>query len=281
MAGLQVRQHGADVRLTEYNFCRTESEYQKCNQKIWLYGFRIKIEINDRLNWYSQVKRSEIKMEYGYCRISTPKQNIDRQVRNILSAFPNAKIYKEIYTGTKTTGRKKLEEIVKLARSGDTIIFDSVSRMSRNADEGVNLVFIKEPHINTAAYSKALSSTEGLSDTGNQIADEYIKATRNMLKILAENQIRLAFEQSQKEVDDLHRRTSEGIETARRNGKQIEQVAGRKLHVKKAKPAKEIIQKHCKSFGGTLSDSECIKLAGISHNTFYKYKRELLAEMMP
>lgn len=103
-------------------------------------------------------------MEYGYCRISTPKQNIDRQVRNILSAFPNAKIYKEIYTGTKTTGRKKLEEIVKLARSGDTIIFDSVSRMSRNADEGVglymqlydegvNLVFVKEPHINTATYS--------------------------------------------------------------------------------------------------------------------------------
>lgn len=230
-------------------------------------------------------------MEYGYCRISTPKQNIDRQFRNILSAFPNAKIYKEIYTGTKTTGRKKLEEIVKLARSGDTIIFDSVSRMSRNADEGVglymqlydegvNLVFIKEPHINTATYSKALSSAEGLSDTGNQIADEYIKATRNVLKILAENQIRLAFEQSQKEVDDLHRRTAEGIETARRNGKQIGQVAGRKLHVKKAKPAKEIIKKHCKSFGGTLSDSECITLAGISRNTFYKYKRELMQEMM-
>ena len=131
-------------------------------------------------------------MEYGYCRISTPKQNIDRQVRNILQAYPNAKIYKEVYTGTKTTGRKKLEEIVKLARSGDTIIFDSVSRMSRNADEGVglymqlydegvNLVFIKEPHINTATYSKALSSAEGLSDTGNRIADEYIKATRNVL----------------------------------------------------------------------------------------------------
>ena len=210
-------------------------------------------------------------MEYGYCRISTPKQNIDRQVRNILQAYPNAKIYKEFYTGTKTTGRKKLEEIVKLARSGDTIIFDSVSRMSRNADEGVglymqlydegvNLVFIKEPHINTATYSKALSSAEGLSDTGNQI--------------------RLAFEQSQKEVDDLHRRTAEGIETARRNGKQIGQVAGRKLNVKKAKPAKEIIRKHNVSFGGTLNDSECITLAGISRNTYYKYKRELLAEMM-
>ena len=230
-------------------------------------------------------------MEYGYCRISTPKQNIDRQVRNILQAYPNAKIYKEVYTGTKTTGRKKLEEIVKLARSGDTIIFDSVSRMSRNADEGVglymqlydegvNLVFIKEPHINTATYSKALSSAEGLSDTGNQIADEYIKATRNVLKILAENQIRLAFEQSQKKVDDLHRRTAEGIETERRNGKQIGQVAGRKLNVKKAKPAKEIIRKHNVSFGGTLNDSECITLAGISRNTYYKYKRELLAEMM-
>ena len=142
-------------------------------------------------------------------RISTPKQNIDRQVRNILKHILMLKFTRKFALGTKTTGRKKLEEIVKLARSGDTIIFDSVSRMSRNADEGVglymqlydegvNLVFIKEPHINTATYSKALSSAEGLSDTGNQIADEYIKATRNVPKILAENQIRLAFEQSPK-----------------------------------------------------------------------------------
>lgn len=41
--------------------------------------------------------------------------------------------------------------------------------------------------------------------------------------LLAERQIRQAFEQLQKEVDDLHQRTLEEIETARRNGKQIGQ----------------------------------------------------------
>lgn len=40
------------------------------------------------------------------------------------------------------------------------------------------------------------------------------------LMSLAKEQIRLAFEQSEKEVQDLHQRTKEGIETARLNGKQ-------------------------------------------------------------
>ena len=36
--------------------------------------------------------------EYGYARISTPKQNIERQVRNILAAHPKAHIIREIFT---------------------------------------------------------------------------------------------------------------------------------------------------------------------------------------
>ena len=72
---------------------------------------------------------------YGYCRISTRKQNMERQVRNILAVFPDAIIIREIYTGTKFQGRKELEKLLKIVQTGDTIIFDSVSRMSRNADE--------------------------------------------------------------------------------------------------------------------------------------------------
>ena len=94
---------------------------------------------------------------YGYCRISTKKQNIDRQVRNILAAYPTAQIVKETYTGTKMC-RKGLDYILGKVESGDTIVFDSVSRMSRNAAEGValymqlfekgvELVFLKEPTI--------------------------------------------------------------------------------------------------------------------------------------
>lgn len=80
-------------------------------------------------------------------------------------------------------------------------------------------------------------------------------------------------------MQDLPQRTKEGIETARLNGKQIGQMAGRKLNVKKALPAKEIIKKHNKAFGGTLSNKETWKLAGITKVTFYKYKKELLQEM--
>ena len=76
---------------------------------------------------------------YGYCRISTRKQNIERQVRNILAVFPDAIIVREIYTGTKFQGRKELEKLLKIVRTGDTMVFDSVSRMSRNAEDGFQL----------------------------------------------------------------------------------------------------------------------------------------------
>ena len=78
-------------------------------------------------------------MIYGYARISTDKQNMERQIRNILAVNAQAKIYQEVFTGTKTTGRRKLEALLKRVQSGDTIIFDSVSRMSRDAEEGYAL----------------------------------------------------------------------------------------------------------------------------------------------
>ena len=75
-------------------------------------------------------------MIYGYARVSTFKQNIERQIRNIIKIYPTAKIIEEEYTGTKIEGRKKFEQLLKIVRAGDTIIFDSVSRMSRNAETG-------------------------------------------------------------------------------------------------------------------------------------------------
>ena len=70
---------------------------------------------------------------YGYCRISTNKQNNDRQITNILKAYPKAEIWQEIYTGTKTDGRKKFEHLLKIIQSGDVIVFDSVYRMTSDA----------------------------------------------------------------------------------------------------------------------------------------------------
>jgi len=222
---------------------------------------------------------------YGYCRISRPTQNIERQERNIKAAFPDAVIIKEAYTGTKVAGRKLFEQLLKVVKGGDTIIFDSVSRMSRNAAEGVELyerlhaqgvrlVFIKEPHINTETYDKA--AADAVPMTGTSV-DIILSAVNDFLRTLRKEQITLAFAQAQKEVDDLHQRTAEGIETARLAGKQIGGTKGANTRtVKKEGPAKEAIRKYSKAFNGTLGDAEVIKLVGISRNTYYKYKGEML-----
>lgn len=230
-------------------------------------------------------------MDYGYARISTPKQNIERQVRNILKEYPNAFIVREVYTGTKFQGRKEFEKILKTVKSGDRIIFDSVSRMSRTVEEGfalykelfaqnIELVFLKEPHINTVTYKQAMDNRINITmDSGDKETDNLMKtiieALNQYILVLAEKQIRLAFEQSEKEVADLHQRTREGMETARLNGKQIGQPAGAKLITKKSIEAKKQIVRYSKDFEGTLGDVECIKLIGISRGSYYKYKREL------
>ena len=225
---------------------------------------------------------------YGYCRISTPDQSLDRQARNIKKLYSDAILVQEAYTGRKMD-RPRWSRLYKMVKNGDTIIFDEVSRMSRDAEEGfqayqdlfergVNLVFLKEPHLNTETYKSAM--TNQIAMTGDDV-DLVLEGINKYLLRLAEKQIKLAFERSQAEVDYLRQRTVEGMETARLNGKQIGGVYGRKLHVKKADEAKELIKQLSKDFDGSLSDAVIIekKLAGVSRNSFYKYKRELKAEI--
>lgn len=222
---------------------------------------------------------------YGYARISTKQQSIERQIRNINAAFPGALIVKEAFTGTKIEGRAEFVKLMKAVKAGDTIVFDSVSRMSRNAAEGIalykdcfekgiKLVFLKERYIDTEIYASKLQQAE--LNTGKSYLDEGLKV---ILMGLAEEQIKIAFEQSEKEVMDLRQRTREGIQTARLAGKQIGQEKGRNLVVKKAGKAKQEIVKYSKSFGGSLNDEDVMKLVGISRPTYYKYKKEIAEEM--
>lgn len=157
---------------------------------------------------------TKVNMEYGVARISTGKQNIERQVRNILAQYPNAKIIKETYTGTKLEGRKEFENLLKILKEGDTLIFDSVSRMSRNSEEGcnlyeelfnkgINLIFLKESYINTDVYRKALENQIKLElNTGDTATDELmqtiISALNKYTLALAKEQIKKAFDQAEK-----------------------------------------------------------------------------------
>lgn len=232
-------------------------------------------------------------MIYGYCRVSTKHQRITRQVTNILELFPDATIVKEFYTGT-TQSRPKWDWLMKQLVPGDMVVFDSVSRMSRNAEEGfkdykrlyemgIILVFINEPLINTAIFESTKNNLLKISvQTGNEAVDAYfagnVTLINNLLMALAEEQIKSAFLQSEKEVTDLHTRISQGMRESKKNGKNIGLAKGTTLVTQKSLQCKNIIQKHSVDFGGSLSDKEVMTLCGISRNSYYKYKKELKLE---
>lgn len=230
--------------------------------------------------------------QYGYARVSTKTQRLDRQINNIVSAFPDVeKIYTEKFTGTQADGRTEFQKLIKKVKQGDTIIFDSVSRMSRNANEGIelymkfynqgiNLVFLKEPHINTDTYIKAMSNQ--IAMTGDTV-DLILEGINQYLMALAKEQIKIAFEQAEKEVKDLQTRVSEGMKATQQKNKslpeqeqkQIGQKKGTKLTTKKSVEMKKLILEKSKDFNGSNNDIDCMKLTGLSRNTYYKYKREL------
>ena len=127
----------------------------------------------------------------------------------------------------------------------------------------------------TETYKKALENNIQL--TGSNV-DYILEGVNRYLLELAKEQIRLAFEQSEKEVQDLHQRTREGIETARLNGKQIGRPKDSTVVTKKSIESKEVIRKLSKEFDGNLIDAEIMRLTGLARNTYYKYKRELKEE---
>ncbi len=230
---------------------------------------------------------------FGYARISTMKQKIVRQIDNIKKQYPDATIITEEYTGT-TTDRPNFNKLIKNLKQGDTIVFDEVSRMSRNASEGIelyeklfdmgiNLVFIKEPHINTSVYRDRMNKQiEKISSTGSRATDKLLDSIMSALHEytidLAREQIELAFKTAQAEVDFLHQRTSEGVRKAQAQGKQVGRAAGTKVETKKAKECKARIIELSKDFNGSNTDVEVMAILGIARNTYYKYKKAAKAK---
>lgn len=82
-------------------------------------------------------------MFYGYCRVSTVKQlegnGLEAQQTEILSRYPNALMYSEQFTGTKTT-RPAFSMLLDRLEPGDTLIVSKLDRLARNTVEGINVI---------------------------------------------------------------------------------------------------------------------------------------------
>lgn len=229
-----------------------------------------------------------------YCRISIAKEKIERQVNNLRKAYPEGKLYKEVYTG-KTMARPVFQKMLGNVQSGDTIAFDAVSRFSRTAEEGftlykelyergVNLVFLKQPHMNTSVYKDSVKRRIDLTiNSGDKATDKLLEGMTKVLNEymldLIEKQFLVAFNQAEMEVKNLSERTKDGIKIARMNGKQLGRPPGT-YETDKSKKVKKLIQEASRTFGGNLSDREIIDLTGVNKKSYYKYKKELLEDRM-
>jgi len=90
---------------------------------------------------------------FGYARVSTEAQNLDRQL-DALKNYGVDIIYNEKITGTKKN-RPELTKLLDRITEGDTVVVESLSRLGRSTKDlielteifqskGVNLVSLKE-----------------------------------------------------------------------------------------------------------------------------------------
>ncbi|MBR0484645.1 MAG: recombinase family protein [Oscillospiraceae bacterium] len=223
---------------------------------------------------------------YGYARISTARQSLQRQIDNISAAYPTAEIIREVYTGT-TVNRPAWNRLLEKVQKGDTIIFDSVSRISRDASEGVrqymelykaeiNLIFLKEPMINTEVYKNAVS--EAVPMTGTDV-DLILCGVNQYLSRLAEKQIQIAFEQAEKEVQDLRTRTREGMKASGASEKISRTRTGKKFITAEHLINSIAVLRDCKAFGGSKKDIEVAEMLKTTRMTVFRLKRELQERM--
>jgi DNA invertase Pin-like site-specific DNA recombinase len=79
-------------------------------------------------------------LDLGYCRGSTTKQSLERQLDALTAAgIPLDRIHSDMKTGT-TIDRPGLTKVLEYARAGDTIVVHTLDRLGRNLREVLNLV---------------------------------------------------------------------------------------------------------------------------------------------
>jgi len=135
-------------------------------------------------------------MKLGYARVSTLDQSLDRQIDS-LNAQGCERIYQEKITGTKTH-RPELDRMMETLRSGDILVVDSFSRLSRSTKDLLEMVDrLQKMNVSLISLKENLDTTTA---TG--------KLMLTMMSAL-----------SQFERDIIAERTAEGLRAARARGR--------------------------------------------------------------
>lgn len=239
-------------------------------------------------------------MIYGYCRATGKNQRVETQAQAILKAYPEAMIINEPYTGL-SDNTDIMKRLLAVIKPGETFICENPEKIADNSDEAyaiykelydrnVNIVFLKTPYLNSSTYQNAIQAFFEKNKDNNTLREIISDCER----ILTKSQFDIVFSLSKEAHEMYSRKIKEGIQLAKIKGikkkvlneesspeKSDQGTAHRKKpHIKKEGPAKEFIRNNSDTFGGSMKNDECIQKSGLSKNTFFKYKKEILQELL-
>ena len=190
-------------------------------------------------------------MIYGYARVSTENQNLDRQIEELLKYGINEKnLFVDKVSG-KNFDRENYRKLMKKIKKGDLLIIKSLDRLGRNYDmiieewkritsyKGIDILVIDMPILDTREKENGLIS-KFITDIVLQV-----------LSFVAEN-----------ERTNISQRTKEGLKIARLKGKQI----GRPT-TKLPSNFNLILNDY---LCGNITSNEAINSLKISRGTFFK-----------
>ena len=138
-------------------------------------------------------------MIYAYERVSTRKQNTDRQdrvLKNILAdrGISIDKIFQDKITGKTTEKRVQLETMLKTAQPGDIVYCESISRLGRNlkdlieiieqlTEKGVQVNILKEGiDTSNSTYKLLLAIFGGVAEMERETIQERVTQRIDQLK---------------------------------------------------------------------------------------------------
>lgn len=176
---------------------------------------------------------------YGYARVSTTDQILDRQL-DMLHDYGVNKIYSEKITGTRKE-RPELQKMLDNLDDGDTVVVESLSRLGRSTKNLIELMdLFNEKGVNLVSLKENIDTT---TPTG--------KLLFTLISAI-----------SQFERDCLAERTKEGLAAARARGRK-----GGRPRTSSSKIAKAIKLYNSKEY----TISEIKELTGVSGSTLYRY----------
>lgn len=179
-------------------------------------------------------------MVYGYARVSTEDQCLDRQIDALQAAgVKGENIYKEKMSGAKSS-RPKLNALLDVVEDGDIVVIEALNRLGRSSSDLISLMqMLNAKGVKLKSLKESLDMS---SPTGVMMSQ--------LLAILAE------FERSV-----IVQRVNEGLAAAKLRGR----TGGRPpVNPRIIEKALSLYEKH------SLSVSEICRACGISRPTLYK-----------